>query len=289
MTSTIYDLGYQRYTGPRLGRLHAARELFFYSLRAAFGIGRGEQARRVPALVAVLIFGPALVQIGVASASGMINFISYANYLEFVAIVLGLFVAGQAPELLVTDKQTGALTLYLARPIKVSDYAWAKLAALTAAMALMTVVPQLALFAAKVFLAQEPWTAFKQYGGEIVPILAGSVIVALFFASIGLALSSFATKRAYASASVIAFFLLMPAFAILVRLVATGDLRRWAILLNPVWLISGFTRWLFELEASRRSAVGRSDLPGQGYLWVMRVASALAIALLLSRYRKSVT
>lgn len=289
MTSTIYDLGYQRYTGRRHGRWHAGRELFRYSLRAAFGIGRGEQARRLPLVVGALAFAPALVQIGVASSTGMLNFISYANYLEFVIAILALFAAGQASELLVTDRQTGALTLYLARPITASDYALAKLAALTAAMMLMILAPQGSLYLAKMFLAQSPWDAFKQHGMEIFPILGGSIMVALFFASVALALSSFAAKRAYASASVIAFFLLAPALTILVRLVLTGDARRWAILLNPVWLLSGFSRWLFELEASRRSAVGRSELPGQAYLWVMLAACVIGAAILLSRYRKTST
>lgn len=287
MTSTIYDLGYQRYTGKRFGRVHAVRELFAYSFRAAFGIGRGEQARRLPVIIGVLVFAPALVQIGVASASGMLNFISYSNYLEYVAIVLALFAAGQAPELLVTDKQNGTLTLYLSRPIRATDYALAKLGALAAAMLVMTLVPQVTLYTAKVFLAEAPWTAFKQYWAEIFPILGGSLIISLYFAAVALALSSFAVKRAYATAAVIAFFLLTPALTTLVRSVAVGDLRRWAVLLNPVWLITGFSKWLFEIEASRRSAVGRSDLPGQAYLWVLLVVSAVCAAILLARYRKS--
>lgn len=287
MTSTIYDLGYQRYAGVRHGRLYAFRELFLYSLRAAFAIGRGDQARRLPIIVMAIAFAPALIQIGVASTTGMTQFISYANYLEFVAMVLALFVAGQAPELLVTDKQTGTLTLYLARAIKASDYAWAKLAALTAAMMILTLVPQIMLFGAKLFLAQSPWAAFRQYWAEIFPILGGSLLISLFMASVGLALSSFALKRAYASASVIAFFLLMPALSVLVRVVAIGDVRRWATLLNPVWLISGFSKWLFEIEASRRSVVGRSDLPGQAYFWVLLVVSVACAALLVSRYRRT--
>jgi ABC-2 type transport system permease protein len=289
MTSTIYDLGYQRYDGPRHGRGHAVRALFLYSLRAAFGVGRGEQARRLPLIVGALAFAPALVQIGVASQTGMLQFISYANYLEFVAVVLALFLAGQAPELLVTDKQSGALTLYLARPITAADYAWAKLAALTAAMTIMTMVPQLMLYGAKIFLAQSPWAGFKEHWAEIFPILGGSLLIALFFAAVGLALSSFAMKRAYGSASVIAFFLLMPALTTVVRLVVTGDLRRWAVLLNPVWLVSGYSRWLFEIEASRRSVVGRSELPGQAYMWALLLASAVGAGILLYRYRRSVT
>ncbi len=287
MSSAIYDLGYQRYAGVKHGRAHAVRTLVLFSLRAAFGMGRGEQARRVPILVAVIVFLPALVQIGVASATNMINFISYANYLEFTGFAIALFVASQAPELIVTDKNNGALTLYLSRPIKATDYAWSKLLALWAATAVLTLGPQLMLFTARVFLPASPWTAFKDEWMKLLPILGGSILVALFFAAVALALSSFAVKRAFGSASVIAFFLLSPALSSITQVISAGAIKRWAVMLNPVTVVSGYSKWLFEIEASRRSTVGRADLPGQAYLWVILAVSAIAIALLLSRYRKN--
>lgn len=287
MSSTIYDLGYQPYDGARHGRGHSIRTLWLFSLRAAFGMDRGEQARRAPIVVTALVFLPALVQVGVASATGMINFISYANYLEFTGIIIALFVASQAPELIVTDKQNGTLALYLSRPIRATDYALAKLAALTTATMVLTVGPQVVLFVARVFLPASPWKAFQEEWAKLFPILGGALLVSLFFAAVALALSSFAVRRAFGSASVIAFFLLTPALASVVQVVATGALRRWSVLLNPVTLISGYSKWLFEIEASRRSVVGRADLPGQAYFWVIVAVSAVAALVLFSRYRKN--
>ncbi|HEX7937652.1 MAG TPA: hypothetical protein VF483_01600 [Gemmatimonadaceae bacterium] len=287
MTSAIYDLGYQKYSGEKRGRAHAIRTLIVFSLRAAFGIGRGEQARRVPILVIALVFLPALVQVGVASATSMLNFISYGNYLEFTGFAIALFVAAQAPELIVTDKNNGALTLYLSRPIKATDYAWAKLAALWAATVVLTLGPQLVLFLARVFLPDSPWKAFKDEWTKVFPILGGTLLVSVFFAAVALALSSFAVKRAFGSAAVIAFFLLMPALSSIAQVVSAGDIKRWSVILNPVTVVSGYSKWLFDLEASRRSTVGRADLPGQAYMWVILVMSAIAISLLLSRYRKN--
>ncbi len=287
MSSAIYDLGYQRYQGVRFGRAHAFRTLALFSLRAAFGMGRGEQARRVPVLVALLCFLPALVQIGVASATSMMNFISYANYLEYTGYAIALFVAAQAPELIVTDKNNGALTLYLSRPIQATDYAWAKLVALWGATMVLTLGPQMALFTARVFLPTSPWQAFKEEYFKLLPIIGGSLLVSVFFAAVALALSSFAVKRAFGSASVIAFFLLMPALSSITGIISTGGIKRWSVMLNPITVVSGFSKWLFELEASRRSAVGRADLPGQAYMWVIIIASTAAIVVLLSRYRKN--
>jgi len=287
VSSAIYDLGYQRYSGAKFGRGHAFRTLAWFSLRAAFGMGRGEQARRVPIIVTALVFLPALVQVGVASATSMMNFISYGNYLEFTGYAIALFVAAQAPELIVTDKNNGALTLYLSRPIKATDYAWAKLVALWAATMVLTLGPQLVLFTARVFLPASPWQAFKDEYFKLLPILGGSLLVSVFFAAVALALSSFAVKRAFGSAAVIGFFLVTPAFSSITQVIATGEIKRWAVMLNPVLVVSGFSKWLFELEASRRSAVGRADLPGQAYMWVIIAVSVIAISVLLSRYRKN--
>ena len=82
---------------------------------------------------------------------------------------------------------------------------------------------------------------------------------------------------------------LLIAFAIIVRLVTVGSFRRWAVLLNPGAVVVGFTTWLFEIEARRRSMVGRADLPPQAYLWVILGVSAIAVAILLNRYRKNET
>ena len=287
MSSAIYDLGYQRYQGVKYGRAGAIRTLIAFSFRAAFGIGRGEQARRIPILVALFVALPALGQIAVASATGQVAFINYANLLLLNGFAIALFVAAQAPELIVTDKNNGALTLYLSRPIKATDYAWAKLVALWAATVMLTLVPQLVLFTARVFLPESPWAAFKDEWTKLFPILGGSLLASLFFAAVALALSSFAVKRAFGSASVIAFFLLSPALSSIAQMVSTGDIKRWSVMLNPVTVVSGYSKWLFDLEASRRSTVARADLPGQAYMWVILAVSAIAISLLLSRYRKN--
>ena len=287
MTSTIYDLGYQPYDGVRHGRPFAIRTLVAHSLRAAFGIGRGEQARRVPLLVTAIVFAPALIQVGVASAAGTTNFIHYANYLEFAGIMLAMFAAAQAPELIVTDKSSGVLALYLSRPVRATDYAVAKLLALTAALAILTLAPQLLLFGGKLLLSAKLWPAFKSEYAKLLPILGGSLIFALFFASTALALASFTQRRAYGSAAVIALYLIGPALSEVVRYVATGDVRRYAILLNPVYLLSGLAEWLFRVEASRRSVVGRAELPEKAFVIVALVVVVISVTVLMVRYRKN--
>jgi len=283
---TIYDLGYQRYTGQRLGRAQSVLSLFTFSLRTAFGIGRGERSEMVPVLVAAIVFLPAVVQVGVASATSQPGFINYANHLRFTAFLLALFSAAQAPELIVTDKQQGVLSLYLSRPVSGTDYAFAKLAALVGAMLVLTLGPQLLLFFGKVFMLTSPWSAFKAEYGKLLPIVGGALVTSCFVASIALALSSLAGRRAYASASVIACFLLAPAASELIRGLTSGDVRRYSVLTNPIYLITGFADWLFDVEARRRSAVGRADLPGSAYLWTILVVCVVCTVILFRRYRR---
>jgi len=283
---TIYDLGYQPYTGVRHGRAYAIRSLFGFSFQTAFGVGRGDKAKSMPALVVAAVYLPAVVMIGVASATGQTAAIGYAPFLQFTAFLIALFAAAQAPELIVADRQQGILSLYLSRPLKALDYALAKLAALTAAMLVITLGPQLLLFVGRVFLADAPWSAFRGEWAKLFPIVGGTLLTSLFIASIGLVLASFASRRGYASAAVIVFFLLAPAVVEMFRAVTSGDVKRYSVLAHPVYLITGYTEWLFEIEARRRSAVGRADLPGQLYMYVMLAACALCITVLLRRYRR---
>src|SRR3954463_10053259 len=87
---TIYDLGYQRYEGNRLGRNHAIANLIRYSFRAAFGLGRGPRAKAVPMIISAIVFLPAIVQVGIASAANQPNLVNYAGYLQFTAFFIAL-------------------------------------------------------------------------------------------------------------------------------------------------------------------------------------------------------
>jgi ABC-2 type transport system permease protein len=283
---TIYDLGYQSYSGPRHGRLYAIRTLIRYSFETAFGVGRADKAKTMPTLIVALVYLPALVQVGIASLAGPQALIRYSDFLEYSMLLIALFAAAQAPELIVSDKQQGVLSLYLSRPFKATDYAVAKLIALVLAMLVITLGPQLVLFTGRIFVSASPLAALKTEWTKLFPILGGTVMASIFVASIGMLLSSFATRRGYATASVIAFFLLAPALVEMFRSVTTGSIRRYTVLVHPVYLVTGFSNWLFDIEALRRSAVGRADFPGQYYLFVMLGVSVACSTALLRRYRR---
>lgn len=284
---TIYDLGYQRYTGARLGRGHAFWQLVVYSYRAAFGMGRGARARLAPIIIGAIVFIPAMAQIAVASMTGITTFINYSQYLEFTSFLVALFTAAQAPELVVPDRQHGVLSLYLSRPLTGADYALAKLCALGLAMFALTFGPQFFLFLGKIFINPAPWAEFKTEYRKILPILGGTLGTSLYMASVGLAISCRAGRRAFANAGVIAYFLFLPAIQAIFYSISSGDAKRYSVLANPVLLTRGFTDWLFNIEAKRRSIIGRVDLPGEAYLYAILGVSLIAGALVVLKYRKA--
>ena len=283
---TIYDLGYQTYGGARLGRNHAIANLMKYSFQAAFGFGRGARAKLLPLFVLAIVFMPAIVQVGVASATNRPDFVNFAGFLQFTAFSIALFAAAQAPELIVTDKQQGVLALYLSRPITARDYALSKMFALTGAMLVLTLGPQIFMFLGKVFLSATPLDMLQSEYPKLGPIIAGTLMTSLFVAGISLAVSSLAARRAYATAAVIAVFLLLPAATEILRTLTVGPVRKYARLGNPVVVLTGFNNWLFDVQANRRSIVSRLDLPGQAYLYMMIVVIVLSVALLVQRYRR---
>ena len=283
---TIYDLGYQSYSGNRLGRNHAIAILMKYSFQSAFGLGRGARAKVVPLFVLAIVFLPAIVQVGVASATNQPNFVNFAGFLQFTAFSIALFAAAQAPELIVTDKQQGVLALYLSRPITARDYALSKMFALTGAMLVLTLGPQIFMFLGKVFLSATPLDMLKSEYPKLGPIIAGTTMTSLFVAGISLAVGSLAARRAYATAAVIAVFMLLPAATEIVRTLTVGPVRKYARLGNPIVILTGFTNWLFDVQANRRSIVSRLDLPGQAYFYMMVVVIVLSVLLLVRRYKR---
>ena len=283
---TIYDLGYQHYSGIRLGRLGVMRALAGFSYRTAFGTGRGPKAQVVPFIVAILVTVPMVVRIGIAAVTGQTQIINYAQHLDFVSFFLALFAAAQAPEVLVADRQSGALSLYLSRSLSALDYVLAKLFAFFGALLVLTIGPVLGMFAGKVLLAESPWQAFLDNYKVLTPIVGGSALMALYLAAIALAIASFTSRRSYASAAVIGFFVLLPAFAGIAGQITTGNARQSMVLGNPFLVMNGFVGWLFDLQANSRF-VAQSGLKPQLYLYVMLGTCAVALTALLLRYRKA--
>jgi ABC-2 type transport system permease protein len=288
----IYDLGYRGYDGPRLGRRHAVRALTTYSLRGAFGIGRSGRAKVAPFGFALLTLLPSLIAVGVAAletqagASGVIQSpIRYETYLGFAQTLLILFCAAQAPELVGRDQRYQVLPLYFSRALRRSDYAFAKLVALGVAILLVFLAPQAVLFAGQVLVAKDVVKAFFDNLSAIPPILATGCLAAALIASIGIAIGSSTPRRAYATAAIIAAFVIPPIIASIVTELSTGLLAQIVVLLDPTDLLGGANTWFFG-HGTGNAVLRTAGLPGVIEVLAAVAWTAIAVFLTVRRYER---
>ena len=120
MTGTVFDIGYQSYTGTREGRNRSRKAVFKDGLRAALGLGRGARAKILPwfflsalsaiALVMALIAG-AVERLGGPGAAEKANLPTHSDYNGIASIIIFVFAALVGPELLCRDKRDGVINL----------------------------------------------------------------------------------------------------------------------------------------------------------------------------------
>ena len=287
-TGTIYDIGYRGYTGPRLGRRGAIGAIVGAGLRAVFGLGRSGRSKIIPWGAVILAALPAGVAIGVRVLAGdLLDLYSYDNYLWGIGALLPIFVAAQAPELVVNDMRHRVLPLYFSRPISRIDYVIAKLAALSLGLLALTLAPLLLLWVGRV-LAEDDIVA--AIGSEVVAlpgILGNGILHAVVLASIGLAISSLAGRRAYAAGAVLAIFLIGSVVSGIFQ-VQGGSMANVAPFLNPLAILDGAREWLFGGTVAE-SPASVADLPLPLYGLATLVMLAVSWAVLALRYRSVTT
>jgi ABC-2 type transport system permease protein len=282
----IYDIGYQRYDGPRLGRGAVVTALYGSSLRSAFGIGRGGRAKIVPFGLFTLAVLPALIAVGAAALlNEAVELFSYDDYLWSLGLVFALFAAAQAPELVGRDQKHRVLTLYFSRALERADYVAAKLAAMVTALAILTGVPLLILLVGTALGAEDVLSSLGEELRELPGIVGNALLHAILFAVLGLAVAAHTPRRAYATGGIIALFLILGAVEGIVGELAEEGLWRYVVLLNPFTLVDGVRQWAFG-GAVPDSAVDFDAVPGVAHLLAYVVVVAGLGALVAWRYRR---
>lgn len=291
-TGNIYDLGYRRYDGIRLGRRHAVVALYIHSVRAAFGLGRPATAKIVPFALAILALVPATIQLGIAAvADDIVELYSHSGYYSYVQWLLGLFVAAVAPELVGRDQRSRALTLYFSRSLLRVDYAIAKVAALTTALLALTLLPQTVLFLGRAFAADSVFEYMSDNWKDIPPIIASGLLLCLFMAVIALAIASHSKRRAFATGGVLAYFAISVAIAGILQETVSSDIGGYALLLSPFDIAQGFTVWIFNETPSSSDTSTTYSLYKAGIsLWVYGAVAvgyiAVSLAVIHRRYQR---
>ncbi len=287
MGGTIYDIGYQRHEGVRLGRRHAIWALYIHSLRSVFGIGRSLSSKVGPMGLAVIALLPAIVQLGIAAiAPDEVEVFRPEDYYHLIEIVLAIFCAVVAPELVGRDQRTQTLSLYFSRALRRQDYALAKFAALMTGMLAITVIPQVMMFVGNGLAANNFFDYLQDEWTDLPSILGSAILLSGLIAGISLVIAAQMPSRAYSTVGIIAAFVLTSIIAGSVFELADKDVGRFALLLSPFHVVRGLSLWFFDAAPGHGSQFAEADLPGVMYAIDAALIAVIMLILLLRRYEK---
>jgi ABC-2 type transport system permease protein len=299
----IHDLGYRGYDGVRLGRRQIVAALAWHSFRSAFGFGRGAKAKILPVIAIVILLLPAVIN-AFQMSQGAPRILPYDTYRASLRVlVMAIFVAVQAPEMVSRDLRSRVLPLYFSRPLKPSDYPLAKFLAFSGACLVMMELPVLVLYAGSVANVHGGTAVWAETRALIPGLLIG-LMWAVVLAAIGLFLASLTGRRGYATGITAIFFMLTFILAqILVQVEsvpASGVIKggpppppvpdlaeKIAGLFSPFTLFDGVRQWLGGAWYPGESLVEPPGGFGAVYALVLFVLLALCVVGLVARYRKA--
>jgi ABC-2 type transport system permease protein len=280
-SSVIHDIGYQRYDGPRLGRLAIINAIYVHGLRASFGFGRSAKAKIFPWMVAGIVLLVAVIVAAVRSQAGIVVF-NYVTFDDAMSWLIIFFVAICAPELVSRDMRSGVLPLYFSRPLRSADYIGAKFAALVSAVWLLLAVPQLVMFLGAAFTTKTGMKGVWHEAGDLLPGWGYSLLWAVVFAAIGLLIASLTGKRAFAAGGIVAVFLMTTPIVGVMSILPSRTAQQLAGLPSPQTLVGGVGSWLLH-KPNPGLDIGRF---GPVYAIEAVTLIAACLLLLLARYRK---
>ncbi len=288
-SSSIYDLGYRHYDGARIGRRGTLLTLYVHGLRSCFGLGRRTSSKIFPFALAIFAFVPAIIQLGVgAIVSGVaehVDVFKHEDYFTYVRVVLVLFCAAVAPELVGRDQRNRTLSLYFSRAVSRFDYAISKFAALTSAMLVLTLGPQLLLFIGNGMAGDDLAGYISDKWHLVFPIFAGSLLVSAVIAAVGLCIAAYLPRRAYSSTAIVGAFILTLSAARILMDTVDQSYARYALLVSPVaW--EGTVLWLFRVEPGSQSVLTDAGFGGWVYFLAVMIEIAAAFALTFRRFAR---
>jgi ABC-2 type transport system permease protein len=226
--------------------------------------------------------------------------VDYDTYVfQLRVLIMIIFIAAQAPELVSRDLRSHVLPLYMSRPMRRLDYPLAKLAAFTAACLLMLEIPLIILYVGNILSAGGGSAVWAQTRA-LIPGMGVAALWAVLLAAIGLVLASLTGRRAYATGMIaIYLFLTFTLSTILVNIARQGPAgprgvplgpnavaplgARLGGLISPFTVLDGVRQWLGGTNP------GPIPPPGSvGFLYgiMFLVLLAACLAGLAARYRK---
>lgn len=240
-TGTVFDIGYQRYTGSREGRNRSRIAVFRDGVRTALGLGRGPKAKVLPwFFIATLVFiagvmalvAGAAERIAGPGAAEQLNLPSHSDFYGIASIILFVFAAVVGPELLCRDRREGVISLYLVRPLTGTDYVFARWAAFMTVMTAAAWLPQFVLLIGLAMGDPAPGAYVRANWLDIPRFLLSGTVMAAYATTLALFTASFTTRRTYASVFLVGLFVISTPFTTGLAMEIGGTAGQWISMFN---------------------------------------------------------
>jgi ABC-2 type transport system permease protein len=292
---TVFDIGYQRYAGPREGRFRARLAVFKDGFRTALGLGRGARAKVLPWLFIIVLVGIAFIMALVAGAalrlSGAasleeLGLPSHSDFYGIASIFFFVFAALVAPELLCPDRRDGVINLYLVRPLTGTDYILSRWLAFLAVTLLVAWLPQLVLLLGLVMGNPDPVGYAVAHWLDVPKILLSGAAIAAYTTTLAMLVAGFTTRRAYASVFLVGVFIITTPFTTGLASEIGGTAGQWISMFNLSNIPVHVNDLIFGEVSDITSAAPASELPastlvGWYLLWIL-----VPGGILWARYRR---
>lgn len=283
--AAVHDVRYERYDGPRRGRAAGVASLARWGMLRSLGARRGWRAKAIPLALILIAMAPALIVLGLRglfadrAAFDIAELLPFSGYQALVGVVILAFAAVTTPELLCPDRRDGTLSLYLSTAVSRREYLAGRALAALGPLLLVTLAPLLVLFAGSVLFAESPVEYVRDNAAALPRIVGSGVILAVYYAAVGLAASSLTGRKAFAIGGYLGVLIAPTLVAGLLEEAggAGGAVRLLSLSILPIELAG-------RLFADFHSA---SDLPFGAWLgaWLLVVGAAAGV--ILWRYRRA--
>ncbi|HEX6574406.1 MAG TPA: ABC transporter permease subunit [Gemmatimonadaceae bacterium] len=292
---TVFDIGYQSYTGEREGRKRSITAVYKDGIRIALGLGRGPRAKALPffflavlslvGLVMAIIAGAANKMGGAGTAEQM-NLPTHSDYYGIASMIMFVFAAVVAPELLCRDRREGTINLYLVRPLTGAHYLAGRWLAFLTVMLIATWVPQTILFLGLSAGDLDPVRYLTQHWLDVPKFLAAGVVMAVYSTTIALLVASATTRRAYAAVFLVGLFAITTPFTVGAAEEMHGTVGQWISMFSLTNIPLHVSDMIFNktsapTEEAPARQLGSAVLLGWYFLWTFGMG-----AILWFRYRR---
>jgi ABC-2 type transport system permease protein len=288
-SGAVYDRGYRPYDGKRGRRGAATFALYKASIRRALGIRRSWRQKVAPFVLLGVVTIPAIVNVGIGyvTRDRLVDRLEIITYRDYVGVssALLLFVALVAPDVMCPDRRQRVLPLMFARPLTGIDYVLAKVGAIASIVFAFSFLPQVVLFVGNMLVSDSAYDYFTGHLDVLWKVPAAVLILAVYYAVVGVGIASLSDRRIVAGAAVIGLLLITSISSGII----VGDTRPGegsiAALIN-IWTLPLYLRDLVFLG----HVDPESPLTGVGSGGLLAVATYLVVlfvgaGVLLYRYR----